>query len=167
VVGPGAVLDAGAVVERGAQVVHARVAADVVVGQGIQVVRSVALPGRIVRHGGRVVPLEDELLLGGPSRPLERASRLAAAAAVTAMESIRPSARLTARLRQVASGEASWMGVAEGDLIDLSAALLPEDAGAEERRAVAAYYQQKKSPMLDLKLTFELLRARLRSGGRP
>jgi NDP-sugar pyrophosphorylase family protein len=79
--GPGAVLDSGAVVEEGAEVIHARVASNVVVGQGLRIERACATGGRIELHGGRVLTLDDDLLIGDRGAEGESFARLSASIA--------------------------------------------------------------------------------------
>ncbi|MEI7894356.1 MAG: hypothetical protein WCI05_14775 [Myxococcales bacterium] len=160
-VGPGAVLDAGAVVEPNAVVCHARVAENVVVGQGIRLERACALPGRIVRHSGRVTAIDDPLLLGmrGPSGfpvRLAAAAALVAAAPVSALGSATAQS-LVMRLARILARRGSWVGVrddADPDAVvfDVMALLIPPEALDEERTAAKAYYAAKKSPRLDAKL---------------
>jgi len=162
VLGPGAVIGEHAIVERGARVRHARIAAGVVVGQGVAVRRGLALGGRIVRHGGRLVVIEDPLLIGeiGTSRgmlsKLAAAAALAVAAPAAAMLG-GAAATVSRRLGRIVDGTGSWVGVRDlvdpdAVAVDLLPCLVPADALDPERLAARAIYKRQKDWSVDAKL---------------
>jgi len=166
-VGPGAVLGERSIVESQARVIHARIAPGVVVGQGVVVERACAFPGRLVRHAGRELPIEDPLLLGMRGKTPAWALRLAAAvalsiagpfAALTATERV----RVFRRLARVVEGSGRWVGVRDeqdpdGVVLDVLSLLVPPDAHDEELQAARALYSRTKSPGLDVRLVAGLL----------
>jgi len=159
-IGPGAVLGEHAVVEAGAAVVHARVAPHVVVGQGVRVERACAFPGGLVRHAGREVPIDDDLLIAGQAK--SSSPRLAAALALAA---VAPAAVLLGgrtetvfrRLTRIVDATGAWVGPRkpedeDGVMVDVLPVLVPPGAHGEECRAASALYTAKKRPALDAKL---------------
>jgi hypothetical protein len=162
VVGPGAVVGECAIIESAARVVHARVAPHVVVGQGVVVQHACAMPGRIVRHAGRDVDIDDPLLLGVQGASGNHLARLLAALALGALAPAavvlggRP-AQLAHRVARIMEGTASWIGVRDGFdpdavALDVLRLLVPPDAHEEERTAARALYARNKSLGLDAKL---------------
>jgi len=162
VVGPGAVLGEYAIVESGARVSHSRIAPGVVVGQGILVDHAVALPGRIVRHEGRDVTIDDPLLLDVQGSTSKHVSRLAAALALgvvapAAVVAGGAAARAMRRLSRIVEGSATWIGVRDGIdpdavALDVLSLLVPPDARDEEVTAARALYARRKSLGLDARL---------------
>jgi len=160
--GPGGILDERAVLEAKAVVTHGRVAEGVIVGQGLLVQNALVEPGRIIRHRGRTIPIDDPFLIGGVSAP-KRWPRVAAAVALGAVAPFAAlsdgagSREMVRRLARVVEGTSQWMGVrtpAEPDrvVVDVLPLLVPPDAQKEEREAAFALYQAKKSLRLDTKL---------------
>jgi hypothetical protein len=159
--GPGGILGEHAIVEEDAEVVHGRVEDHVVVGRGVVVHHACALTGRIVRHAGRQIAIDDPLLLarvGGKAR----ASRLAAALALIALVPVGALVngsvqRMVRRLQRVANGSGWWVGVRDDQdpdrtVIDVLPLLVPPGAGEEERQAARCIYARNKGAVLDGKL---------------
>lgn len=170
--GPGAVIGEHAVVEAAASISHARVDDGVIVGQGLQVANACVREGTIVRHGGRAIAIDDPLLVGHG----QSASRLPRLLAALAVGPVAPVAALAGgraqtlcrRLSRVVEGRGRWVGVrqesdADDVLIDVMPMLVPPRALDEERRAATAFYDAKKSYLLDAKL----LLGRVVGGGSP
>lgn len=176
IVGPGAVLDERAVVERDGRVAHARVAAAVVVGQGIALSHALASDGKVHKHRGGEIDFDDPLLVGQRATPA-LAPRLGAAIAVAALSV--PAAlaggriaRAVHALGRVVEGCGSWVGVSESDaeasvVFDVESQLVSDDASEEAREAARAFYRAKKSLGLDVKLVAGLIADRARAAGAP
>ncbi|MBI5534515.1 MAG: hypothetical protein HY898_17450 [Deltaproteobacteria bacterium] len=172
--GPGGILGEHAILEEGAEVVHGRVDDHVVIGQGVVVDHACALDGRMVRHGGRQIEIQDSLLMGRTGRG-GLATRLAAAAALLVVAPagalLNGRARVLARrLERVAQGSARWVGArddADEDaaVIDVLALLVPPGAGDDEKRAARAIYARNKNAILDTKLVAAWLIGSARSSG--
>jgi hypothetical protein len=161
-VGPSAILDEGAIVERGATVRFARIGADTIVGAGVRVERAVVEGERLTGHRGRSHSFGDPLLLGSrPRRPADTAARLLGAlgaAAASPFVSGSSAAKPTwlAFLERARSTESAPLSEAELGL------MVPADAPAESREAVARLYGATRTPGTDLSLAWSALLGRTR-----
>jgi hypothetical protein len=160
-VGPSAILDEGAIVERGATVRFARIAENTIVGAGVRVERAVVEGDRLTGHRGRSHSFGDPLLLGArPGRPGDAVARalgaLGAAAATFVPRTAGERPTWLAFLERARQHEAAPLTDAELRL------MLPADAPAESREAVARLYVATRTPGTDLSLAWSALLGRTR-----
>jgi NDP-sugar pyrophosphorylase family protein len=191
-VGPSAVVGAASVIGRGVTVEHAEIAPNTLVADGLAVQDCVAGPSRMMLLDGSDLPVDPILLdrvdgrsnSGLTSRLIALALLVlvAPAAVVLARAGGGALAWLTRDLLEVVLGQRALVGVRSPcpdaldisaglrasaatcptGVVDVSRALVPDDADTATKLRARAWYARAKSPVLDFRLVLRALSARRR-----